>query len=73
MDAMPWEDLCRITCKKSILASSPWLAHRFTHTHIIDVIRVFVSDNAGFSIFIFIFVLLKFHLLFKKALIIFLA
>ena len=29
---MPWEDLCRITLKKSIMASSPWLAHRFTHT-----------------------------------------
>ena len=34
MDAMPWEDLCRITLKKSIMASSPWLARRFTHTHI---------------------------------------
>ena len=30
---MPWEDLCRITLKKSIMASSPRLAHRFTHTH----------------------------------------
>ena len=33
MDAMPWEDLCRITLKKPIMASSPWLAHLFTHTH----------------------------------------
>ena len=33
MDAMPWEDRCWITLKKSIMASSPWLAHRFTHTH----------------------------------------
>ena len=31
---MPWEDLCRITLKKSIMASSPWLARRFTHTHL---------------------------------------
>ena len=23
----------RVTLKKSIMASSPWLAHRFTHTH----------------------------------------
>ena len=34
MDAMPWEDLCRITLKKSIMASSPWLEHRFTHTRV---------------------------------------
>ena len=27
------QDLCRITLKKSIMPSSPWLAHRFTHTH----------------------------------------
>ena len=33
MDAMPWEDLCRIPLKKSIIASSTWLVHRFTHTH----------------------------------------
>ena len=32
MDAMPWEDLCRITLKKSIMASSLWLEHRFKHT-----------------------------------------
>ena len=31
---MPWEDLCRIALKKSIMASSPWLTHRFTHTQI---------------------------------------
>ena len=33
MDAMPWEDLCRIPLKKSIMASPPLLAHSFTHTH----------------------------------------
>ena len=32
MDAMPWEDLYRIPVKKSIMASSPWLVHRFTYT-----------------------------------------
>ena len=33
MESMPWEDLCQIPLKKSIMASSPWLEHRFTHTH----------------------------------------
>ena len=30
----PCEGLCRIPLKKSIMTSPPWLAHRFTHTHI---------------------------------------
>ena len=32
MDAMPWEDLCRIPLKKSTMTSPLWLVHRFTHT-----------------------------------------
>ena len=43
MNAMPWEDLCRITLNKSIMASSPWLVHRFTHTLTCSSLRMLLE------------------------------
>ena len=44
MNAMPWEDLCRIPLKESIVASPPWLAHRFTHNKIINFVFPYICE-----------------------------
>ena len=47
MNAMPWEDLCRIPLKKFIMASSPWLVHRFKFVVATGVEMVFSTQPAS--------------------------